>query len=675
LYSFIIAIITVEGQKLMLVKYKIPKTILWVANLFVIFLLIFTLFRLATFLAFKPKGISFGDVIPSFLMGFRYDLRWIAIILMPIVLFSTFPRLSPFYSARNKKWWTWYLAIVTFIVFFFFAAGFGSFSYNRTPLDAGAMNFAEDFSISIKMIWQTYPLIWMLLGLLVAVLFFRWMYHRSHWQVINRTEGLGITHRRKFFVITVILLCFFIYGSLSWPPLSRSDSFRYNNSFKSYLAINPLQNFVATLKLRKPDYNERKAREVFPVMAEWMELPDKSDFSYRREIGPRSSSFESRPNIVLVQCESFSMYKSTMSGNPLNASPFFDSLSRQGIFFDRCFSPHFSTARALFAILSGIPDAQLFKFSSRNPQAVQQHTIVDNLEDYEKHYFLGGSPEFNNFEGLLKNIDGLQMHTGDYFKAPKVNVWGISDKDLFLEANELFRQKDKPFFAYIQTSGNHRPYNKTIPESDTDFVRVVVPEEELVKYGFESLDEYNCFRYSDYCFRKFIEAARKENYFHNTIFVFVGDHGLAGNAEAMYPPVWTEQRLTDEHVPLLFYAPDLLVPQRRSEVVSQIDVLPTIAGMLHQSYINTSLGRDLLDPGKKNNFAFITNTADGIGMVTDDFYFTRNINSGEEQLNALHPGTLNYTTAKKDSVRKKLSAFTTAFYETSKYLMMNNQKD
>jgi len=143
----------------------------------------------------------------------------------------------------------------------------------------------------------------------------------------------------------------------------------------------------------------------------------------------------------------------------------------------------------------------------------------------------------------------------------------------------------------------------------------------------------------------------------------------------MYPPVWTEQRLTDEHVPLLFYAPDLLVPQRRSEVVSQIDVLPTIAGMLHQSYVNTSLGRDLLDPGKKNNFAFITNTADGIGMVTDDFYFTRNINSGEEQLNALHSGVLNYTTAKKDSVRKKLSVFTTAFYETSKYLMMNNQND
>ena len=104
----------------MLSRFKIPKTILWVTNLLVIFLLIFTLFRLATFLAFRPKGISLGDVIPSFLMGIRYDLRWIAFILLPIIILSMTPKLSPFYSARNKKWWTWYLAVSTFIVFFCF---------------------------------------------------------------------------------------------------------------------------------------------------------------------------------------------------------------------------------------------------------------------------------------------------------------------------------------------------------------------------------------------------------------------------------------------------------------------------------------------------------------------------------------------------------------------------
>lgn len=659
----------------MLLKYKIPKTLLWVINLLLIFLLIFTLFRLAMFIAFRPKSVSFGDVIPSFAMGIRYDLRWIAIILLPVVLISFFPNLSPFYSSRNKKWWTWYLAVITFIVFFFFAAGFGCYSYNRTPLDAGAMNFAEDFAISMKMMWQTYPMVWMILGLVVAVLFFRWMYHRSHWQVINRTDGKGIPHRKKFFIFASLVLIAFIYGSVSLRPLSRNDCFRFNNSFKSYLAINPMQNFFATLRLRKPEFNEKKAKEAFPVMAEWMQLPDSKNFSYRREIGPRSNALESKPNIVLVQCESFSMYKSTMSGNPLNATPYFDSLCRNGIFFEKCFTPHFSTARALFAIITGIPDAQLFKFSTQNAEALKQHTVIDNFTEYEKHYFLGGDPNFGNFNGLLQNIDGLKMHTGKRKDIPDVNVWGISDKNLFLEANELFRQKEKPFFAYIQTSGNHRPYNKTIPDSDTDFKRVFVPDDQLKQYGFESLDEYNCFRYSDYCFRKFMEAAQREKYFQNTIFVFVGDHGVAGNAEAIYPSTWTDQRLTDEHVPLLFYAPGLLTPQRRTEVVSQIDVLPTIAGMLHQSYVNTTLGRDLLDPSKKNNYAFITNTSDAIGIVTDDFYFTRNINSGEEQLNPIRPAAEQYSKVQRDSVRKNLSSFSIAFFETARYMLMNNNRD
>jgi phosphoglycerol transferase MdoB-like AlkP superfamily enzyme len=109
--------------------------------------------------------------------------------------------------------------------------------------------------------------------------------------------------------------------------------------------------------------------------------------------------------------------------------------------------------------------------------------------------------------------------------------------------------------------------------------------------GFESLEEFNAFCYTDYCYRKFIEAAKAISYFDNTIFVFVGDHGVEGNATEMYPKVWTDQRLNDEHVPLLFYAPSLLVPQKRSEAVSQIDVLPTLANMILQPYTNKTTGK------------------------------------------------------------------------------------
>lgn len=662
----------------MLVKYRIPKTIIWVIKLLFIFLLLFTIYRLATYFVlrqwFQTYDISLFDLLPSFFMGLRYDLRWISILLLPIVLVSMERRWSPFHSAFNKKVWTWYLAIVTFLVFFFFAAGFVNIDYNIEPLDAGAMNFAEDPSISFKMIVESYPLFWIISGLVAAVLFFRWMYRRNHWQVVNKTDGKGIPYRRKYFVIAAIILLIFIWGNFWGMPLTRKDSFRFKNKYMSYLAINPMQNFFSTLKERKPNFSIEKAKAAFPVMVKWMQWPVvDTSITYKRQILNSDSSFTNPPNIVLVQLESFSMYKSSMSGNPLNTTPYLKSMCDSGIFFDRCFTPHFSTARALFAILTGIPDAQLFKFSTRIPEALDQHTIINDFTGYDKFYFLGGSPSFNNFEGILKNINGLQMHTEGSFSEKPINVWGISDKDLYLEANNVFKSQTKPFFAYIQTAGNHHPFEKSIAPEDTDFVKLDKEKEELKKYGFRNDAEFNAFRYSDYCIQKFMEAASKESYFANTIFVFVGDHGVAGNATAMYPEVWTQQSLTNEHVPLLFYSPALLKPQKREEVVSQIDILPTIASLAHQSYTNTTLGRNLLDPNKKNDFAFVTSTTGTIGMVTNDFYFVRNINFPDEQIFPMKEG-VSYTPAQMEAAKKELSVFTNAYFETAKYLIMNNKK-
>ncbi|HUQ96492.1 MAG TPA: LTA synthase family protein, partial [Chitinophagaceae bacterium] len=381
---------------------------------------------------------------------------------------------------------------------------------------------------------------------------------------------------------------------------------------------------------------------------------------------------KTKPNVVVVLCESFSMYKSSMSGNKLNTTPYFDSLTKGGLFFERCFTPHFSTARGLFALLTGIPDVQLSKFSTRNPEALDQHTIVNDFKGYEKLYFLGGNPGFNNFEGLLQNIDSVHMITEGRFKYKPVNVWGISDNDLYAEANKTFTQQKEPFFALIQTADNHRPF--MIPEQDSAFQKKDIPADTLAKWGFESVDEYNSFRYTDYCFQKFMEAARQEAYFNNTVFVFVGDHGVSGNATALYPDVWTTDRLTDEHVPLLFYAPALLKPQRRSDVVSQVDVLPTLASLTGQHFTNTTLGRNVLASNPGNHYAFTIQHDEGrIGLVTDSFYFTKNINFKQEELHPLLP---NLALSKEDNaaLRHKLSRLTTAYYETAKWMLLHNKK-
>lgn len=654
----------------MLVKFRLPKTVLWVINLWTIFLLMFTFFRLATFVAFRPEGEPLSGIASSFLLGLRYDMRWISIILSPIVLISLVPKLSPFYSLKNRRAWTWYLAVAAFFVFFFFAADFGCFSYNKTRLNASALNFAEDPKISMMMLWQSYPMFWLLLALIVAVLSLRWMFRKTHVHVVYKTDGRGIPYQRKWLLAASLLMAFMVYGSTSPQPLKWKTAFTLQDGFRSYLALNPLQNFFATLKFRKPQFSENTAKQYYPLMKEWLQLPGEN-FSYKREVMGNTSAATSKPNVVLVMCESFSMYKSSMSGNPLNTTPYFKSLCDSGVFFERCFTPHFSTARGLFATLTGIPDVQLSKFSTRNPLALDQHTIINNFEGYDKMYFLGGSPSFNNFEGLVKNIDGVQMFTEGKFRQQPVNVWGISDKDLFLEANKTFAQQTKPFFAIVQTADNHRPF--MIPEGEKAFSRAVVPTDTLRKYGFESVNEYNSFRYADYCFQNFIEAAKKEAYFNNTIFVFVGDHGVSGNARAVYPELWTTKRLTDEHVPLLFYSPSLLKAQKRSEVVSQIDILPTIAGIAGEPYTNTTLGRDVLNNKNSNHGAFIIYHDEGqIGLLTDNFYFTKNINFKKEELHLMPSAS--FTKWQQDSIKFKMSELTTAYYETAKWMLMNNKK-
>lgn len=656
----------------MLLRLRLPKTLLWVFNLMVIFLAMFTAYRLITLMAFRPEGERWSDLFPSLFLGLRFDLRWISIILLPMVVASLIPAFSPFYAPRNRRLWTWYLAVMTFLVIFFFAADFGCFSYNKTRLNASALNFVEDPKISAAMLWQSYPIVWMVLGLLLMVFLLRLMFRKLHGSVVLRTEGKGIQYKRKWFVAAILFFAFLAYGNMGRKPLLWNNAFGFNDSFKSYLALNPLQNFFTTLKFRKPQYNEARAREYFPVMRDWMSLSN-SNFSFRRNIAPAADAIKGKPNVVLVLCESFSMYKSSMSGNPLNTTPYFQSMTQQGLFFNHCFTPHFSTARGLFATMTGIPDVQLSKFSTRNPQALDQRTIINDFKGYDRFYFLGGSPSFNNFEGLVNNISDVQIDAEGKFQSKPVNVWGISDKDLFLEANRVFAQQSKPFFAIVQTADNHRPF--TIPPADTmDFQKTIVPKEELEQYGFESLAEYNAFRYADYCFGQFIEAAKKEKYFDNTIFVFVGDHGVSGDAHNIYPRIWTDERLTDEHVPLLFYAPKLLPAQQRSEVVSQIDVLPTIAGLTGQSYTNTTLGRDVLHNAGGNHYAFIILHDEGrIGMVTDQFYFTKNLNFQHEELHFFNEPSP-YTLPQQDSIRKKMSQVTTGFYETASWMLVHNKK-
>jgi phosphoglycerol transferase MdoB-like AlkP superfamily enzyme len=368
-----------------------------------------------------------------------------------------------------------------------------------------------------------------------------------------------------------------------------------------------------------------------------------------------------------------------MWGNPLNTTPYFDSLCKKGIFFKNCFSAAYGTARGVWAIITGIPDVTELKTASRNPNLVDQHTILNDIKGYEKFYFIGGSASWANIRGVLKgNISGLKLYEQEDYHSPSINVWGISDKDLFLEANDVLKKQAAPFFAIIQTADNHRPY--TIPDEDKPFLQLKnYPGDTLQRYGFWTNEELNAYTYMDYTYKMFMEAASKEKYFNNTIFVFVGDHGIRGNAGNMMPKVWTDQGLTTQHVPLLFYAPALLTPSVEEKKVSQIDILPGIAHLANMDIQNTTLGRDIFSksllPDSLTNHAFVIDPDRRVlGLINTKYYYEYDLKTKAEHVYPLLNNDPLQNGEPGNALLGRMRDLTLGYYEASRYLLFNNKK-
>lgn len=634
-----------------------------------------TLLRVALVFSFRHNA-SFTSLFPSFLLGLRYDFRMVAIAVMLLFLAGSLKFLNPIRSKTGYRIAFALLGIFSLVFCLFYVLDFAHYDYLSQRLNGSVLNYMDDARISLSMVWQTYPVGWMVVAIAAGFLLLMWLAKSAYKQAASKKVMSTKRSRLMWGIAFFLLLAIGIFGRIGQYPLRWSDAFSLGNDYKSQIALNPFQSFFSSLSYRHLTFEEAKVKDHYDRLAQYLrvQVPDKNSLNFERAFSGMATANDTKPNVVLVICESFSAYKSTMVGNPLNTTPFFNKMVGEGIYFDRCFSPSYGTARGVWAIITGTPDVQLFKTASRNPAAVDQHTIINDLEGYEKFFFLGGSTSWANIRGLLtNNISNLHLYEQDDYTASKIDVWGISDKNLFLEANKVLATQSKPFFAIIQTADNHRPY--TIPEEDLQaFKKQNIPADSLHKYGFESLDEYNAFRYTDFSFEQFINAAKKEKYFSNTIFVFVGDHGINGNAGTMLPKAFSEQALTQEHIPLLLYSPQLLKSARYTFATSQVDVLPTIAGLLKAAYINTTLGRDLLRPNAgQDEGAFIIDIDNRrIGYIKNNLYYNYFLNTGKQSLSNLKS---NATVPATDSLTHAYKFMTDAFYETSRYLLLNNQKE
>lgn len=633
----------------------------------IILLIIMTLARIGSYLYFTSHNEQ--NLLSAFVLGLRFDLRTISLILLVILIIGSFRFLKPFNSRRHRNTWVVILSIIFTVLVFFYVIDFAHYSYLNQRLNASVLNYLEDAGISMQMVWESYPVIWLFMLILSLGTGFFFLLRWITRKISRRAKKIPTKQRVVETLVWLVFLGVSIFGSLSQYPLRWSDAFGLGTDYKANLALNPFESFFNTLQFRKQTYDPAKLKEAYRFLNNYYQFDDTTGIDFTRSYNPVVIP-DTTLNVVIILAESFSSYKSSVFGNPLKTSPFFDSLANNGLLFTRCFTPAYGTARGVWATITSNPDVEAPATASRNPAAVKQKTVINEFKAHDKYYFLGGSTSWANIRGLLQNnIDGLKIYEQENFDLPKIDVWGISDKNLLLEANKILAKNNKPFFAVIQTADNHRPY--TIPDEDLDeFKKESVPASKFKAAGFESIEEYNAFRYADFCMQKFFEAASKEAYFRNTIFVIVGDHGIPGNAGNVFPIVYTQQRLTQHHVPLLYYAPAYIEPQKIDRISSQIDVVPTAAGLAGISYKNSSLGRDLMSPEAMKQFAFLFDMDNRqLNIVDSSFLFKHQwVTDRNEIYSILNNSPVTRTPAVEKRMQE-LKRLSEAFYEASKYML------
>jgi len=587
--------------------------------------------------------------------------------------------LNPLHHLMAKHLWRVYFMLTFGIILFFYLVDLPHYQYVKVRLNATVLQHLENPLISSQMVWETYPVVRLLLGFFLVLILLLAFYSKKIFSSLHQEIPSHRALKRRVLenLLFFSLLAGAIYGKIDYYPLRWSDAYFSTNPFVSALGLNPVLYFANTLKNRKQSYDIKEVESNFPLMKSYLKLDSShfvKDHPYLREVPPKAS--RNSPNIVIVILESFSHYKTGLGRNPLNPTPHFDELAKSSLYFNHYYVPCEGTARSVFATITGTPDVYPYKTSSRNPLLTAQNSLARYFSGYSKSYFIGGSASWGNIRGFLQqSIPSLRIYEESDWTSPRNDVWGISDLNLFKEAIGVLSKKEEPFFVVVQTAGGHRPY--TIPEDSHEFEVRNLKKETVQKAGFINLAEFNSFRFMDHSIGLFMKWAKSQKFYDNTIFVFYGDHGIPGEAEHLSP----KERilgLTRYHVPFILHAPKILGnPRVIEKIATEVDVLPTLLGLTGRPYKNATLGRDLFDTKFDDQRAALLVTAyrypPELGLI-DQTHYLMVKPTGESSLHELdspHPETdLSKLSPKRFESMKALAH---ALYESSLYMLHHNK--
>lgn len=487
-----------------------------------------------------------------------------------------------------------FLVITLFGIAFLIAFANIPFYQNyRLPINKAALHWSNDIGFSIKMILQDKAFINYMLLFVVTTSIFIFITTFVK-QKLLKPQNIRAKNELLFLLVLIPLFAIGMRGRLSYKsPIRWGTAFFSSFEIANQAALNPVFSFFksAADNTNKPFFDTKLAFNIV-----------QKNIETKKESSINDNVLLNNYNVILLLMESMGSNKTGLYDNGLKLTPNLDSLAQKALFFKNCYSDGIHTFNGLFATLTSFPALPMNKPLEDLRIQIPENHFFKNLKErgYQSFFFTTHDTQFDNMEGFMRKI-GIEHIIGeeDFPSKEVLSATGVPDHVLYQKSIAVFDTVKSPFFALILSGSDHAPY--AIPEN--------------IDFNASGNDQRkDIVSYADWSIGNFLKTAVIKNWFNNTLFVFVGDHGAIVNQEA-------DMYLGMHHTPLIFYAPQIFIPESNDALCGQVDVLPSIAHLLGINFNNNPFAVNLFKESRKAlSFTYDEHL---IGINQKAFYVSR----------------------------------------------------
>ncbi len=555
--------------------------------------------------SFASLDTPLVDLIQIFFIGLYNDSLFFSyFLILPVFYLAVIPKTVLNHPLHKK--FTLLICFLT-LIFFTFTAHSEWFFWDEF---INRFNFiAVDYLVYtqevVGNIRESYPMHWVYTSVITSSMVIFYMTRKWIFKIAQCSCTMSLKKRMVFATSFGLLpiITFFSFGAM--------DRTFSKNRIADQLARNGLYEAFSAFRKNELDYNQfyptLEETAVLEIMKKQL-LTSNSDLIagngdrlYRQINNPGP---EKKHNVVLVAVESLSASFMGTFGNGYKLTPNLDELAKRSMFFSQLYATGKRTVRGLEALMLSLPPTAGYSVVKR-PENENLFNLGVPFKNrgYDLKFIYGGFGYFDNMNYFFEQNGFAPIDRGS-FKEEEItfsNIWGVADEDLFdkvLSESDTSYQAGKPFLSFVLTTSNHRPY--TYPEG-----RIDIPS----KTGRDG-----AVKYTDYSIARFLKQAESKPWFDNTIFIIVADHCASGSGKTNIP-------VQDYHIPMWIYAPKLIPAQTIDTLTSQIDIGPTLFGLLNFSYPSKFLGKDVLKIDPKKGQAFL-GTYQNLGIYRDNVLLT-----------------------------------------------------